>query len=115
MGGLAADRMTLDVLDQDVAGGATVDGDLDHLCSVRERVTEHARIDREVLRVLAAAVDDAGDEAVATQPPRGARAVRITGPESERRGFGGGHETADDGSERRLSFGAQGYPRVHES
>ena len=78
---LAAHGMALDVLDQDVAGGAAVDGDLDHLSGMGQCVAEDPRVDREVLWVLAAAVDDARDEALATEATRGARALRIASAE----------------------------------
>ncbi len=63
--------------------GASPIADLDHLRRVRELVAQDAGVDREVLRVLAAAVDDAGDEAVPAEAPRGARALRIAGGEGE--------------------------------
>src|SRR4051794_4609136 len=95
--------MALDVLDEDVRGRA-VDRHLDHLSRVRERVAQHPRVDREVLRVLAAAVDDARNLPVAAQAPRGTRALGRAQAELERGGLGGSHKAADDGSETGSGF-----------
>ncbi len=81
--GLAAHRVMLHILDQDVARRAAVYGHLDHLGGMGELVAEDARVDREVLGLLAAAIDDAGNETVTAEAARRARALRITGGQSE--------------------------------
>ena len=54
-------------------GLAAVDGEVEDRAGVRERDAQDARVDREGQRLVAAAVDDAGDEALAAQAARGAR------------------------------------------
>ena len=68
---------------------AAVDRDLEDRAGVRERVAQDAGVDREVLGVAVAAVDHAGDEALAAQAARGARAFGSAGGEGERSGVEG--------------------------
>ena len=74
-----ADRVMHELLDHDGRGLGLVEAQLEHGARVRERVAEHQRADLECDRVFVAAVDDPGHVAGATQPPRGARAGRLTG------------------------------------
>ena len=88
MHGLAAHRVALEVLDEHRRARAAVDRDLEDRAGVRQRVAQDARVDGEVLRLAVAAVDDAGDEALAAQAARGARALRVAGGQGERSGVG---------------------------
>ena len=72
--GLAADRVALELLEDDRRGRAAVELEIEHRAGVGERVAQLAGVDLERDRLLAAAVDDAGHVAVAAQPARGARA-----------------------------------------
>ena len=78
---------------------APLDRHLDHLGGVRERVAQDAGVDREGLRILAAAVDHARHEALAAHASRRPRPLRGAALELQAGGFGGGHRAASDGSE----------------
>ena len=80
---LAAHRVVLDVLDDHRGGLAAVDGEVEDRARVRERRAQDARVDREGLRLVAAAVDDAGDETLAAQPAGGARPLDGAGGDLE--------------------------------
>ena len=81
---LAGDRMADELLDHDRRGCGAVDAQLEHRAGVGERVAQHARVDLERDRVLAAAVDDAGDVAGAAQAARRARAGGLAMLDCER-------------------------------
>ena len=72
---LAAHRVVLDVLDDHRGRRGAVDREVEHGAGVRERGAQRERIDRERQRLVAAAVDDAGHEALLAQATRRARAL----------------------------------------
>ena len=80
---LAAHRVVLDVLDDHRGGRAAVDGEVEDRARVRERRPQGARVDREGQRLVAAAVDDAGDEPLAAQPAGRARPLDGAGADLE--------------------------------
>ena len=72
---LAAHRMVLDVLDDHRGRAAAVDLEVEHGAGVGERRAERQRVNCERDRLVAAAVDDAGHEALLPQAARGSRAL----------------------------------------
>ena len=73
--GVAGDRVAGQLLDDDRRAAGAVDAEVEHRAGVGQRLAQHARVDLEGDRVLAAAVYDAGDLALAAQAPRRARSA----------------------------------------
>ena len=72
---LAAHRVVLLILDDHRLGGAAVDYEVEHGAGLGQRQAQLAAVDREGGGLVAAAVDDAGDLARATQAAHRARAL----------------------------------------
>jgi hypothetical protein len=59
---MAVDGMARELLEHDRRPGGAVDAEVDHGAGAREHVPERAVIDLERHRILAASVDNAGNE-----------------------------------------------------
>ncbi len=75
---VAADRMADELLEHDGRGRGTVDAQVEQRAGVRERIAKLPRVDRERDRILATAVDDAGDLTLPSQATRRPRSRGFT-------------------------------------
>ena len=95
VGGLAAHRVALGLLEHDRGGLGAVDAEVDHGARAGKRDSQFARVDAEADGVDAAAVEHAGDAPGAAQAPCGARAVGVATCDFELCGCGS-HEEVED-------------------
>ena len=80
--------MTGELLDHDRRRAGVADAQVEHRAGVREHLAQHARVDLERDRVLAAAVHDAGHLAFPAQPPSGPRTGGLALRDRQRCGVG---------------------------
>ena len=77
-----------ELLDHDGGLAAAVDREVEHRSGPRQRLAQHARVDLERERILTAAVDDAGNLALATQAAGAAGSAGLARADVERCGLG---------------------------
>ena len=83
MDGVAVDGVARELLEDDRSRGVVVDREVDHGAGAREHVPERAVVDLERDRLLAAAVEHAGNEPGPAQAARRPRARWLTSGNGE--------------------------------